>query len=570
MDSEKSNRNEKSNRSSINDKVQDLLRKNGKITEQNFRDLKNQYKDDDLVNAIQAVYAQKHNDISRKAIKFAELIRQKYGNTQTPFHTLLEKAMKYKTKYNLSNDEFAEFQRIYEQELVGLKSTEIMQPHTNLMKVLGGITLDYNGFQSKLTEDDYKYLQEILKLYAATRPLHAQILLQSMQYTDCDLQVLTGTYNRDLNIVGDHIHPVIAALFIPKIPIVENFFLFSNIAGIIKSRYSGERLQSRPDYELFYALTTDPNDIVCDNKSPILDLLNRSQLQVQLWNSVLHLRNGLCYNSSFKSFVSSVDMCRLNKQDTPDLLYGRFDGVIIKRLFSAFSFRPTIVATTPLLINSISVNPYLLNSRPLVTAIPMINMRLPPISNDSDVVQLEDAIKQTQYFLEGGLIVPRNTSLIWSRGIIVFYVDRRSTTINYNDQLNQFSMNILPASIAISGFEKMNNNTVIVTESISIKDEEYDLRSVVISELNHNTEGPKNLVLGSSTLIRSKSNGTWNYYYYDPYGPVKIFGEAPITSISYQDLTYIDKSFIYMAQTQGNVFIYVSKNSTDEQKELNL
>jgi hypothetical protein len=568
MDSEKSNRNEKSNRSSINDKVQDLLRKNGKITEQNFRDLKNQYKDDDLVNAIQAVYAQKHNDISRKAIKFAELIRQKYGNTQTPFHTLLEKAMKYKTKYNLSNDEFAEFQRIYEQELVGLKSTEIMQPHTNLMKVLGGITLDYNGFQSKLTEDDYKYLQEILKLYAATRPLHAQILLQSMQYTDCDLQVLTGTYNRDLNIVGDHIHPVIAALFIPKIPIVENFFLFSNIAGIIKSRYSGERLQSRPDYELFYALTTDPNDIVCDNKSPILDLLNRSQLQVQLWNSVLHLRNGLCYNSSFKSFVSSVDMCRLNKQDTPDLLYGRFDGVIIKRLLSAFSFRPTIVATTPLLINSISVNPYLLNSRPLVTAIPMINMRLPPISNDSDVVQLEDAIKQTQYFLEGGLIVPRNTSLIWSRGILVFYVDRRATIINYNDQLNQFSMSGLPASIAIGGFEKINNNIVIVPESLSLKDEPYELRSVVISELNQNIEGHKNLVIGSSCLIRKLDGNQYKYYYYDPYGPIKSLGQNPISQIEYQDDTWLDNSFITMAQTQGNVFIYASKNATDEKKEL--
>ena len=440
MDSEKYNRNEKKNSSSINDKVQELLRKNGKITEQNFRDLKNQYKDDDLVNAIQAIYAQKHNDISRKATKFADLIRQKYSNSQTPFHILLEKAMKYKTKYGLSNDEFAEFQRIYEQELVGLKSTEIVQPHTNLMKVLGGITLDYNGFQSKLTEDDYKYLQEILKLYTATRPLHAQILLQSMQYKDCDFQVLSGTYNRDLNIVGDHIHPVIAALFIPKIPIVENFFLFSNIAGIIKSRYSGERLQSRPDYELFYALTTDPNDIVCDNRSPILDLLNRAQLQTQLWNSVLHLRNGLCYNSSFKSFISSVDMCRLNKQDTPDLLYGRFDGVIIKRLLSAFSFRPTIVATTPLLVNNIAVNPYLLNSRPLVTAVPMINMRLPPKTNNSVPFQLEDAIEQTQYFLEGGIIVPRNTSLIWSRGILVFYVDRRATTINYNDQLNQFSM----------------------------------------------------------------------------------------------------------------------------------
>ena len=568
MDSEKYNRNEKKNSSSINDKVQELLRKNGKITEQNFRDLKNQYKDDDLVNAIQAIYAQKHNDISRKATKFADLIRQKYSNSQTPFHILLEKAMKYKTKYGLSNDEFAEFQRIYEQELVGLKSTEIVQPHTNLMKVLGGITLDYNGFQSKLTEDDYKYLQEILKLYTATRPLHAQILLQSMQYKDCDFQVLSGTYNRDLNIVGDHIHPVIAALFIPKIPIVENFFLFSNIAGIIKSRYSGERLQSRPDYELFYALTTDPNDIVCDNRSPILDLLNRAQLQTQLWNSVLHLRNGLCYNSSFKSFISSVDMCRLNKQDTPDLLYGRFDGVIIKRLLSAFSFRPTIVATTPLLVNNIAVNPYLLNSRPLVTAVPMINMRLPPKTNNSVPFQLEDAIEQTQYFLEGGIIVPRNTSLIWSRGILVFYVDRRATTINYNDQLNQFSMSGLPASIAISGFEKINNNDVIVTESLTLKDESYELRSVVISELNHNIEGYKNLVIGSSCLLRALVNNSYKYYYYDPYGPLKVLGQNPISEIQYQDTTHLDNSFILMAQTQGNVFIYASKNFTDEKKEL--
>ena len=159
MDSEKYNRNEKKNSSSINDKVQELLRKNGKITEQNFRDLKNQYKDDDLVNAIQAIYAQKHNDISRKATKFADLIRQKYSNSQTPFHILLEKAMKYKTKYGLSNDEFAEFQRIYEQELVGLKSTEIVQPHTNLMKVLGGITLDYNGFQLIVLFPHYNIFQ---------------------------------------------------------------------------------------------------------------------------------------------------------------------------------------------------------------------------------------------------------------------------------------------------------------------------------------------------------------------------------------------------------------------------
>jgi hypothetical protein len=575
MDSEKYNRNERKGSSSINDEVQKLLRKNGKITSQDFMRLRSQYKDDDLVNSIQSAFAEKHTNISKKAKKFAQLIREKYSQTQTPFHTLLEKAHKYKVKYGLTDDEFAEFQRIYEQELVGLKSTEVVQPQTNLMKVLGGMTLDYSGFQGKLEDNDFKYLQEILKLHASTRPLHAQVLLQSMQYTDCDLQAVTGTYNRDLHRVGEHVHPVVAALFLPKFGVVENFFLFSNIAGIVKSRYNGEPLQSRPDYEVFYALTTDPNDVVCDNRSPVLDLLNRAQLQSQLWNSVLHLRNGQYYNASFKDFVSSVDMCRLNKQDTPDLLYGRFDGVIIKRLLSAFSFRPTVVATTPLVMNSVSLNPYLLNSRPLVTAVPMINMRLPPQLTSNAPVELKSALEQTQYFLEGGAIVPRNTSLIWSRGILVFYVDRRATSISYNDQMNQFSMNVLPASVAIGGFERINTGRVVVPETLSIRDESYELRSVVISELNYNAEGGKNLVLGSSALIRQPADfaagrNNANFFYYDPYGPLKAIGQNPVTSIAYQDDKGFDNNFIGMAQNVGNVFIYASKAATDEKRELAL
>jgi hypothetical protein len=573
--SERYNRNERKGGSSINDEVQKLLRKNGKITSQDFIRLRNQYKDDDLVNSIQNAYAEKHTNISKKAKKFAQLIREKYSQTQTPFHTLLEKAHKYKIKYGLTDDEFAEFQRIYEQELVGLKSTEVVQPQTNLMKVLGGITLDYNGFQGKLSDNDFKHLQEILKLHAATRPLHAQVLLQSMQYTDCNIQALTGNYDRNLHRIGEHVHPVVAALFLPKFPVVENFFLFSNIAGIVKSRYNGEPLQSRPDYEVFYALTTDPNDVVCDNRSPVLDLLNRAQLQSQLWNSVLHLRNGQYYNASFKDFVTSVDMCRLNKQDTPDLLYGRFDGVIIKRLLSAFSFRPTVVATTPLTFNSVSLNPYLLNSRPQVTAVPMINMRLPPQLVSNTPIELKSALEQTQYFLEGGAIVPRNTSLIWSRGLLVFYVDRRATSISYNDQMSQFSMSNLPASVAIGGFERINTAEVHVPESLDIRGENYQLRSVVVSEVNNNIESGQNLVIGSSTLIREPSNILSNrsnstYLYYDPYAPIKGNNNPPITDIGYTSATHLDNSFALMARTRGSVFVYASSGATDEKKVLEL
>jgi len=576
------NRDSKKGSSTVNDEVAALLRKGEKITSQDFIRLRGLYKDEDLVNKIQSIYIETQGNISKKAKKFAQLIREKYSESQTPFHLLLEKAHKYKIKYGLSDDEFAEFQRIYEQELVGLKSTDILQPATNLMKILGDIRLDYRGFSGKLNDNDYKYLQEIVKLHASSRALHAQVLLQSMQYADCDLEALTGVYDRNLHRPGEHIHPVVAALFLPKFPIVEQHFLFSNIAGIVKSRFNGEAFESRPDYELFYALTTDPNDVVCDNKSTVLDLLNRAQLQTQLWNNVLHLRNGQYYNASFKDFVSSVDMCRLNKQDTPDFIYGRYDGVIIKRLLSAFSFRPTVVATTPLLVNPVALNPYAFNVRPQVTSVPMINMRLPPMLNDKTPVSLRSALQQQQYFLEGGAIVPRNTSLIWSRGILVFYVDRRATNISFNDQLNAFSMSNLPTPIA--GFERLNKREVDFEEQIELNKEVYELRSVVYSDLNIENGVEKDLVIGSSTLIRIPVNFkrgiiSAQYLAYDPYGPIhtrtlapdgnRTIVDDPITAIA-DVATDIELSFKDLAQKRSTIFIYASDGDVNSKKDLSL
>ena len=559
MDSQ--NRNEKKHSSSINEEVHKLLRKKGKINQNDFARLKDKYDDDELVDNIQNIYSEKYTNIIKKAKKFARLIREKYANTQTPFHILLQKAIKYKIAYNLSDDEFAEFQRIYEQELIGNNTTDIIRPQTNIMKVLGGITMNINGFKKKLNDDDFKYLQEIMKLYSKNKNLHSQVILQSMQYTDCAYESLHGTYDRNLNNIGDHVHPVIVALFLPKTNVVDEFFLWSNIAGIVKARYNNERLQSKADYELFHALVTDPNDIVCDNSSPILDLLNRSQLQAQLWNTVLNLRNGQYYNTSFRDFISSVDICKLNKQDTPDLLYGRFDGVIIKRLLSAFSFRPSIVTTTPL-VSTVSMNPYLLNNKPLVSQIPMINMRLSPI-NETNIL-LREAINQTQYFLENGNVVPRHTSIIWSRGILVFYVDRRSNTITYNEQLIKMNLNILPSSIGVmGGFEKINETNVIINDSLQIRGEHFHLRSVVIAEVNQ-----EKLMISSSTLIVAREtnetslNNNTCYYCYDPYGPNKGSSEYVQNTINqiYKEHDKTELSFTTMAQKQGIVYIFTNNS----------
>ncbi len=559
---------------SVEDEVQRLFRKNnGKISSADFMKLRQKYDDADLVEKIQKAYLDKHSAISKKAKKFAQLIREKYSNQQYPFHILLEKARLFKVKHGLSDDEFAEFQRIYEQELVGLKSPEVIVPSTNMMKVLGSINVDFQGFSLKLNDNDYKFLQEILKLYSASRPLHAQVLLQSMQYRDCDFEALTGEYRRELgHRPTESIHPVIAAMFLPKIDELETHFLHSNIAGIVKTRYNGESLNNRPDYELFYALTNDPNDVVCDNRSSIQDLLNRAQVQNQLWNCVLNLRNGQYYNAVFRDFVGSVDMCRLNKQDNPDLVYGRYDGTILKRLLSAFSFRPTIVSTTPV-YNIVNLNPYQQNVRPIVTAVPMINLRLPPTINDNSPISLSDALDQHQYFLENGAMIPRHTSLIYSRGVLFFFVDRRANIIRYNE-IQPFNIARLPLSV--SGFERLNDREVDFKEEITIRSDVYQLRSVVLAEVNRNAP-ESNLVVGSSAILMihaDPANGVYQseYFQYDPISVSdavevggKLVNRTPVAQIhGTPGVGVPGTSFTEMARQRGIIFMY--KLHKDETK----
>ena len=563
---------------SVEDEVQKLFRKNnGKISSADFMKLRQKYDDTDLVDKIQKAYVDKHQAISKKAKKFAQLIREKYSNQQYPFHILLEKARLFKVKYELSEDEFSEFQRIYEQELVGLKSPDVVVPSTNMMKVLGSINVDFQGFAMKLNDKDYQYLQELLKLFASSRPLHAQVLLQSMQYRDCDFEALTGEYRRELGQrPGDSIHPVIAAMFLPKIDVLEHHFLYSNIAGIVKSRYNNEPLNNRPDYELFYSLTQDPNDVVCDNRSSILDLLNRAQVQNQLWNCVLNLRNGHYYNTQYREFVGMVDMCRLNKQDNPDLVYGRYDGTILKRLLSAFSFRPTVVATTPV-YQIVNINPYQQNVRPVVTAVPMINLRLPSSINDNTPISLSDALEQHQYFLENGAMVPRHTSLIYSRGVLFFFVDRRANVIRFND-MQPFNIARMP--ISVSGFERLNDREVDYEPTINIRGDSYNLRSVVLAEVNRNSI-ERNIVVGSSAIFmlhqdHAKDRFQNEYFKYDPIsvadavrvpGSTTLENRKPVTQLyggpgSGEEGT----SFTELARMRGIIFMYenIKKDSEAE------
>lgn len=540
---------------SVDAEVQRLLRA-GNVG--NASDLLNKLRmkmnDESLVNKIQKAYVEKHTSLLKKARKFAKLVREKYGDRNYPFHILLEKAYVFKIKHGLSNDEYSEFQRIYEQELVGLKSPDVYSYANNMVRLLGPPNSSGLG---KLNDSDYKYIQEIVKLHASSQVLHSQVFLQSIQYEDSEETTFQGKFNNDIHNPLDHVHPVIAALFIPKVKSIEDTFILANMSSIVKTRYNNEPFSNVPDTKLYFDLINDPNDVVCDTRSPVIDLLNRCNIQVQLWNSVMSLRLGQYYGKGFRDFIAGVDMCRINKFDNPDLVYGRYDGTILKRLLSTFSFRPTIITTMPVAVNAFSANPYQQNIRPVVTAVPMINVRVPVVSPGADTgINLSDAIDQSQAIIENGSMVLKQASLVYSNDVLFFYVDRRSSVIKLND-LRPY--NTYKAPHAISGFERINRGKITIPPYVQVREIKFRLRSVVLSEVN-DTTSDGDIVVGSSALIfRCKDNTIdTTAHYYSPLAPLKFRDEggamgpraAPI------ELIREGETLDTFMQTQGVIFMY--------------
>ena len=572
LETKNSQRNSGSKKESIDEEVQKLLRKSSvKISDYDFNKLREKYGNEELVDKIQSAYLEKFSEITKRAKKFAQLIREKYSSSQYPFHILLEKAIKYKEKHELTDEEFAEFQRIYENELVGLKSTEIMQPSTNIGKVLGNITINNGSNMTKRSDSDYKFEQEIYKLHSATKQLHAQVVLQSMMYEDCKIGAITGKYDEKRDNIGSHVHPVLAALFFPKIETLDSHFLRSNIANIVHARLNNSPFTTKDDYKLFDALVKDPNDIVCNSKSTMEDLYTRSVLQQSVWSSVLNLRNGQYYRDSFKDFIPTIDVCRLNKYDNPDLVYGRYDGTVIKRLLSAFSFRPTVVATVPM-YQIFNRNPYQQNVSPVVTYVPMINLKLPPSNND-DPIDLEESLEQQQYFLENGVIIPKQTSLIFSNEVLFFFVDRRANVIRTINNIQPFAFtNNLSSAL---GFERLNTREVIYKPIFNIRNDEYRLRSVVLSEVSQQDDG-KNLIIGSSTAIMIHADHTKGLYSNEffLYNPMMASEAALINNTVHRNAPCVtipehsngnddDYAFDAMAKKRGIIFMYqLTKNES--------
>jgi len=299
---------------------------------QAWQKLKGKYgNNSELSEKILEAYKEKLQRIYKKAKKFKQVIYDRYSGLHLPYGEMLKKAKKYQRKYKFTDDEFDMFIILSMTDKTVKYSTTV--PSTKMAKTLG-----YDAFlaaSSKLNvkADEQTFVEEIINRYGETKPLHAQVLLQSMTYRDCAPEALSGEFDPKKNNAYSYVHPVVGALFFPRIKCLDEQMLMANIGYIVQCKAKEQPIMTAPDFKLYWDMISDPNDLACTLNNAVVDLKHRFFLQTQLWDAVINLRQGKYYlePGNLNKFMQALENCRNVIHDAPDLTYVKDEGTILRR-----------------------------------------------------------------------------------------------------------------------------------------------------------------------------------------------------------------------------------------------
>lgn len=433
------------------------------------------------------------NKIEKHVRSFRRKVDRKYGMLSEA--DLIKKAIAYAAKGKLSETERDVFikhvlhgndELYYSGELKYSKMSQFLGYDTQGMPML--------SLQAK----DQAKLNELISLYNSSKSLYHDIRQQTLNYLDCSPEAISGSYKPDKHSISQHIHPIVAMLFLPSVRVIENRMLKSNIARMVLSRaplvhnkvnlYEGiVPGDIEADFELGYAISQDPNSTNhFSSETPLTNLTNRFKCQIELWKNVLNLRSGRYYskgyddNDGISGFMKALDNFNRVQYDTVDNFNSRDEGNVLKKILAIFSIRPTY---TQIYTSQRKIQMGFSNisglSRMTFLNLPVINIRLPSAfgGRSSAGVHLRHALQQTDVFLKNKQLVPMNKSVMMSQDMIFFFADRKQRTVNAASVSMGFrNMALTPSFI---GTTSLNKTPLIFGMSEAIGKEMFNIRGII-------------------------------------------------------------------------------------------
>lgn len=555
--------NKTSNRSDDIDKeVAHLLKKSDRIKSSYaiLEDLKGKYKEDEIIDSIMKRYNEKLRRVRKLAEKIKDRLLLKYPNLTMKEY--IEKITDYKKKYDFDDSEMQAIINYLFLKKDSYSNPEALDSNYNEMsKALGFLPSSMNlSGKLNLKKDDFEYVQNLLTLAGVTKELHNQVILQHFIYEPNDLTLDTINFQKEKINIFSYVHPVIVALFYHKIDILENHMLLAGIADIIQHKQNGQDIMTQPEYELYWDIATDPAETACVSRTkPFADLVNRANIQTKLWEAVLNMRQGKFYlQDHLTSFIVAIDACRASVFDAADLAFVKDEGTIMRKLLAAFSLRPTIVLTTPVygVTNITSHIPPISASH--ITTLSMITIRIPTSNKNGEAINLEKATNMNQLYIHHRQLTIKEQSILHSREILIFYVHRRTQTINHAKLTNPYAVSYLP--MTMNQFENINQTAVMINElniGTTITQKFELISAIVIDtkkiELNNQCNKKHNLdiIISCNAYIKiyDSKDEIVNYGY--KYKPLELINKEirPFEKVSRDD-------FIGSIQCKGTLLIF--------------
>lgn len=523
-----------------------------------------------IISEAFEIYNKQFKELEKHARIFKDRILEKYPDIS--LSKFVDKLKKYMKRYDLTNAESNMVMKLIFDNNNTIYGRHIDYNYSELGKVLG-YDPEYLMSGLKYNTEDKGLVNDIIEIDNKFQSLSKIIKLQSLTYTDCEPKAIYGQYDEIHHNINNYVHPIIAALFLPHIKVLDERILLSNLAHLVAVKNNHMMIEDYPTFNFYTDIVSDPNQNskYYTSLKPLDDLKLRCQLQVQLWYGVNALRNGKYYDFDNARFMKIIGLYPSSLYDAPDQYISDDAGTILRRILNAFSFRPTTVTISSIIpqdfkdistvltgvFNLSQYYPYI-NHEPTskTTKVSMITIRLPYIDNDNDndnsePITIDISSSASQWFVEKNIPELYKQKIINSNGVLFYYVNRNYTSVNEATFIDgRYQFNQLP--ISLIGTIKINTKPVHFKYDLSIDNKIFSLRSVVVTE----TVKVDNINInsGTSAIILTTQN---EYLYYNPANAGAFKDNTKITPIT--QINDIE-TFIKIAETKGTIFVYVNND----------
>ena len=544
--------------------------------------LRHKKMDEDKVESTINKLTEARERVKKYARKFIDKIDQHYGLHDVP--SIIKKATKYAEKHELTAPERDAVVSMALRGDAGSNFTLLNQLRYSEMSKFMGIQ-STAGEVLNLQAKDHKPLNEIVSLFETSRILHTDIKNQLALYRDCAIEAVTAEYDKNRANLSVHIHPVMVALFLPKIDALEKRMLCTNIGRLVIQRatpYTNRHIplwdntimgEMEAEWHLTIDIVNDPNSLAYfSDDTPITNMHKRFRIQIELWKNVLNLRQGRLFSlAGYEADDGITGLLRILSTydwsyfDAPDMYHIQDEGTVLRKILAVFSLRPTFAQVTTLSPRAVlGYSNYNSLQRTTFLNIPVVNVRLPTMVQNPVNMSLERALAQTDFFIEHKTLVPKYRSVMYTQNLLFFYVNRRYQAINVARLDFRVAYTSTPYQSWNVGQTAINDTRVDFTYDQKVGNTILQLRSVVTV---YRPPIAENVVGGSSAIVIPSRNSNRNInenFYYNPLlanymyqDGNEIKSNRPITLIARnaphsQDSVCVDD----LAQQFGSVFVY--------------